>query len=318
MIACNRPHAIVFPGQGTQTVGMGRAIVRSSAAARAVYDEACAALGWAVDTLCFEGPGDRLNAALYAPVAVHVTSLAVAASLAEKGVRPVAAAGHSVGEFAALVFCGALAPDEGLRLVDRRAQLMASVDVDGTMLAIIGLPASVVARLCAGRRSTGGILQLAADNSPRHVTVAGTRQEIDALARRLVSQRGVRTASIRASGPFHTDAYAQVQEAWADVLESAALSRPRTPFVSSVTGSALTSVKQIRRALVAQLTDMVRWRESALALGDVGARCLIEAAETQGASRLAQLTLGRAVTCCARPGPGLGVLPSPLRRSVRL
>jgi [acyl-carrier-protein] S-malonyltransferase len=309
MRPCSPPHVLIFPGQGLQRIGMGRAACRASRSARAVYDRASEILGWDVRSLCTDGPAARLDAIRYAQVALHVTNMAVAASLAERGMAPVAVTGHSVGEVSALAAGGALDGDETLQLVDERARLMATVDVDGAMMGVVGLAAPVVTALCERLRRPGGLLCVAADNGPRHVVVSGTPTELGLLTDHLAGRRGVRTARVRAGGPFHSAAYAAIRPAWTEAVASLAISTPHTPFVSSVTGDVVESPDRIRETLIAQPTGMVRWREAVERLPDLGARCVVEAAEQLGVARLARVTLGRRMSSY-RAGVDAGADPS--------
>jgi [acyl-carrier-protein] S-malonyltransferase len=281
---------------------MGAAALAGSSVARQVFADASAALGWDVERLCTQGPAQQLRDTRYTQVAVHVTNLPVAAALDETGVAPVAVAGHSVGELAALVRAGALSPECGLRLVARRGELMASVPHDGMMLNVVGLADGALGELCERVRPPGGLLGISAENAPRHLVVSGTTAEVRRLADRLAGRRGVRTVPLRVGGAFHSAVYDRVMPRWAAAVDASGIGEPAVPFVSSVVGRRVQTPDSIRHCLVSQLTRRVEWRQAVTALGGLGARCLVEVGEGTAVSRLAQLTC-RELSSCSRAWP---------------
>jgi [acyl-carrier-protein] S-malonyltransferase len=299
MNVCARRHAFVFPGQGSQRVGMGAFVLGASSGARDVFAEASDVLGWDVAALCSEGPAARLRETQNTQIAVHVTNLAFSVAIIEAGINSIAAAGHSVGEISALSFAGALTIGDSTRLVAERGRLMATIAHSGGLLSVVGLRRSVLLELVDELRGSNGLLEVVADNAPGHGVVAGSTAELREFRGHLAGCRGVRTVPLQASGAFHSVAYEPLLPEWEAVVSSVDLRQPRRSFVSSVTGRVVSSPNEIRSALTTQLTTGVRWREAVQAISALGATCLIEAGEGVTVSRLAQLTLRQTTTNCS-------------------
>jgi [acyl-carrier-protein] S-malonyltransferase len=251
--------AYLFSPQGSQAIGMGRELADASAAARAVFDEADATLGWSVSGTCWDGPADRLADTRQTQPCLLTASVAGLRALAERAPEaPSMVAGHSVGEYAALVAAGVLEFGAALRLVARRAQLMADADADGGMMAVIGLDRDQVERVveAAGRPTE---LVVANDNAPGQVVISGRR---DSLA---VAEGAMRVAGARrliplpVSGAFHSPLMAGVAEALAEAFESESWSDARVPVVSNVTAEPLTDADRLRALLAEQVRSPVEW-----------------------------------------------------------
>jgi [acyl-carrier-protein] S-malonyltransferase len=259
----------VFPGQGSQFVGMGRDVYEASAAARAIFDLADATLGFALSALCFEGPEQALTATENAQPALLTVSVALLNALAERaGIRVaslVAArssfvAGHSLGEYSALVAAGALDFPTALRLVRRRGELMAEAS-EGGMAAIIGLDEGPLEEVCRAA-SEGEPVVIANYNSPGQLVISGAAAAV-ARACALAKERGAKRAlPLKVSAAFHSPLMRAAAEGLAPAVVGAAVSDARVPALANVTAEPLTSAEAIRRELVAQITSPVRWIDS--------------------------------------------------------
>jgi len=259
--------AFMFPGQGSQKVGMGRAWAEASPAARATFEEADEALGFPLSRLCFEGPEEDLNLTANTQPALVAVSTAVHRALGElaPGLRPVAVAGHSLGEYSALVAAGALGFADALRLVRRRGELMQeAVPVGvGAMAAIIGLDPETIAAI-AQEASQGEVCAVANYNGPAQTVIAGHKDAVD-RAVALARERGARKATLLAvSAPFHSPLMRPAREGMAPLLEAAEFRDPAVPVVTNVDAASVTTGAAARDALIRQIDSPVRWVESAL------------------------------------------------------
>ena len=256
----------VFPGQGSQQVGMGRALADSSAAAREVFDEVDEALGQKLSTLMWEGPEDDLRLTENAQPALMAVSLAVVRVLmAEHGIAITTAAyvaGHSLGEYSALAAAGSFRLADTARLLKLRGQAMQRATPVGTgaMAALIGLDYEAAA-MVARDAAAGEICQPANDNAPGQVVVSGHRSAVE-RAIELARARGARRALLLSvSAPFHCTLMQPAAEVMAEALEDVAMQPPMVPLVANVTAGPLKEPEAIRASLVRQVTGTVRWRE---------------------------------------------------------
>ncbi len=252
--------AWLFPGQGSQRPGMGREVWASSPSARLVLEEADAVLGRPLSRLMFEGPEEELRQTAHAQPAILACSLAYLAAALEGGLlsRPPAfVAGHSLGEYTALVAAGALDLASALRLVQRRGELMAQAGRErpGGMVAIVGLPPAAVEEIC---RQSGA--EPANYNAPQQTVVGGPPQAVEE-AMRLARERGGRAMPLSVSGAFHTSLMAAAARGLDQALAQAPIAHARIPVVGNVHPRALTAAEEIREELRAQLTSPVRWLE---------------------------------------------------------
>lgn len=276
------PLALLFPGQGSQEVGMARALVESYPAAKALFDEADEVLGFPLSALCFDGPEETLTDTINAQPALLATSAAALAALQSAlGSLPTPTffAGHSMGEYSALVAAGSIAYADGLRLVRERGRLMkeAGQKAPGLMAAILGLDEAVVAQVCADAQTvTGGIAQIANDNCPGQIVISGDRvgmeramAELEAAGARKVVALAV---SIAAHSPLMIPAAAELKAA----IDTTPIYPPVAPLIGNTTASPLTSADAIRGELVAQLTGSVRWTASMQHALDAGVESFAE------------------------------------------
>jgi [acyl-carrier-protein] S-malonyltransferase len=258
--------AYLFPGQGSQTVGMGADLCAHSPEALKVFDIADSYLGTKISTLCFYGPEETLRQTIYTQPALFATSVAALRALQAAGAPgPAAAAGHSVGEYAALVAAGAVSFETGLHLVERRAQEMhrAALAAPGAMAAVLGLPGVDVAAACeeAMRRETGPV-QAANFNGGGQVVISGTPDGV-AAAGEIARTRGAkRVVALSVSGAFHSPLMSGAAQAMAHVLTETALQDPVIPVVANLTADYETEAEQVKINLAAQIDHPVRWEES--------------------------------------------------------
>jgi len=271
----NNSLAIVFPGQGSQKVGMGEKLRDSSPAAAEVYELADEALGTSLSDLCFSGPEDVLTHTANAQPAILATSLAILAAAIESGAlgsRPAFVAGHSLGEYTALVAAGALRPDEALRLVHQRGRLMAEAGAvhHGTLAAIVGLDTETVEGIC---HDSGA--EVANYNAPGQTVVGGTPETVE-RACALAKERGGRGLPVNVSGAFHTSLMSSAAEQFAPNLEQAHISDPAIPVVGNVSAHPLLTADDARADLMHQVQSPVRWYQSMKMLEDGGMVRVIE------------------------------------------
>ncbi len=257
--------AWVFPGQGAQVVGMGRDVYGEIPAARAVFDEADRVLDVNVSRLCFEGPEDALTATEHAQPALLTVSVALlraVESLLPNGFGgrwPLAVAGHSLGEYSALVAGGALDFATALQLVRRRGLLMASSDV-GTMAAVIGLDDGVVAAVCQEvSEQTGRPVVVANVNAPGQLVISGDSDAVEQAGVVLRERGAKRVLPLRVSGAFHSPLMGHVREGMAEAVAAATVADVSVPLVANVTGQPMTAADAVREELVAQVCSPVLW-----------------------------------------------------------
>jgi len=257
--------AFVFPGQGSQKVGMGRVWAETVPAARAAFEEADEALGFPLSRLCWEGPEEELGLTENTQPALVATSIAIHRALAALApeLAPAAMGGHSLGEYSALVAAEALGFADALRLVRRRGQLMQeAVPVGvGAMAAVIGMDPETIAAVAADA-AQGEICAVANLNGPAQTVLAGHKGAID-RAVALAKERGARKATLLAvSAPFHSPLMRPAREGLAPLLVATPFHDPRVPVVSNVDAVPVTSGDAAREALMRQIDNPVRWVES--------------------------------------------------------
>lgn len=256
--------AYIFPGQGSQSAGMGKDLWESSPAARSIFEEADEVLGYSLSGLCFEGPDERLRQTSHAQPALLTTSVATLAAMAEaRGERsvpePLFVAGHSVGEYAALVASGALPLGDALRLVQQRGRLMheAGQVREGSMAAILGLDLALVEQLC---QQTGA--EIGNINCEGQIVISGSKQALVAaidLARALGAKRAI---PLVVSGAFHSSLMRPAVAGMAAALSGTAFMDPRVPIISNLTARPLYQAESFHHELLEQICSCVQWSGS--------------------------------------------------------
>jgi len=270
--------ALLFSPQGSQAVGMGRELAAGSPASRAIYAAADAALGWPVSALCWEGPEDRLNDTQQTQPCLLTTSLACAAALEEAVGEPLDTAfvaGHSVGEYAAVVAAGVLPLSDALQMVALRGRLMAAQSGSDGMAAVIGLDRDAVQAAVEGVAGPTELV-VANDNAPGQVVISGSLAAIE-RARRVLRARGAkRVIRLNVSGAFHSPHMAPVAEALADAFGELDWRDADPPLVSNVTAEPLVDAGRIRNLLAEQVRSPVEWAASMRRLVAEGVDTFVE------------------------------------------
>lgn len=264
--------AFVFPGQGSQTVGMGADLFAEFPLARRVYEESDAVLGWPLSEMSFSGPAEVLNDTRRTQPAVFVHSVAAFTVLKDIGLAPDMVAGHSLGEYAALFAAGALDLSTSLKLVDARASAMAAAaaKTPGTMAAVVGLDPQTVENALSGIQGV-----VAANfNGPDQVVISGTAEGVEEAGRVLFGLGAKRVLPLKVSGAFHSPLMADAATKVSAALSRETISEPGIPVIPNVTAAPTRDPALLRRLLVEQITGPVRWAQTVRALESAGCvRC---------------------------------------------
>jgi [acyl-carrier-protein] S-malonyltransferase len=269
--------AFIFPGQGSQKVGMGKALAGAFPECRAVFDEADAALGDSLSRLCFEGPEDQLTLTENTQPAILAVSIAAYRLLASKGYTSAFVAGHSLGEYSANVAAGTMAFGDALRIVRRRGRYMQeAVPVGaGTMAAILGLDADAVAQAC-DEAAQGDVVSPANLNGPGQVVIAGSRDAVARAGERAKALGAKRAVPLPVSAPFHCALMKPAAERLAPELRALAVRDPRVPIVANVDAEPKRTAADAIDALVAQVSAPVRWEAVVRRLASEGVTTYVE------------------------------------------
>lgn len=270
----------VFPGQGSQRVGMGGDLVdEHPELAELYYRPADEILGLPLTELCLRGPAEALRDTSVTQPAVFLTSLCTLHALRSRGLAPGAVAGHSLGEYTALVAAGVLEWTDALRLVALRGRLMAAVNarVPGAMAAIIGLPIGDVEAMCAQAAVQGGrIVEIANDNEPAQVVVSGQREAVQQVMAAAKAAGARRAVALEVGAPFHCSLMDEIEEEFAAALDGVLFRDPDVEMVSSVTAQPVTGGAEARTTLRRQLTGRVRWTDTVRQMSSAGVRHFVE------------------------------------------
>lgn len=269
--------AFLFPGQGSQAVGMGKELAEKHPVARQTFEEADAALDFSLSQLCFEGPEDQLRLTENTQPAILTVSVATWRVLKEHGVEPVWVAGHSLGEYSAHVATGTLSFADAVRTVRNRGRYMQeAVPVGvGAMAAIVGMETDKVQQICADA-SEGEVCEPANMNSPEQVVISGNKSAVE-RAVALATERGAKKAVLlQVSAPFHCSLMQQAQERLAADLKALQMQNPSVPVMCNVDAALVKTADASRDALIRQVTGAVRWDECVRGLIAKGAETFVE------------------------------------------
>ncbi len=255
--------AFIFPGQGSQHAGMGREFAANFTAAKAVFEEADSALGFAISELCFNGPDEELQLTANTQPAILTASIAALRVLSQQGMQPDFVAGHSLGEYSALVAAGSLTLTDAVKIVRRRGELMQeAVPVGvGAMAAILGLDASKVAAACA-EAAQDQICSPANFNTPVQTVIAGHKEAVERACAKCIELGAKRAIPLKVSAPFHCALMLPAQELLTPTLAATTFSDLSTPLVNNVDAAIVSSGDVARDGLIRQVSSSVRWAQS--------------------------------------------------------
>jgi [acyl-carrier-protein] S-malonyltransferase len=270
--------AFVFPGQGSQAVGMGKDLYDQFVVAQAVFKEADAALGFSITDLCFNGPEEDLRKTCNTQPAILTVSIACLKVLQQAGRTPAIVAGHSLGEYSALVAAGALSFSDAVRLVRKRGQFMQEAVPlgEGGMAAILGLDRDQIIAICNDIQAKFGAVQAVNFNCPGQVVIAGATKAVEQAMETLKAAGAKRTIPLPVSAPFHSTLLKPAAEKLAAELEKVTVADAQIPFVANVSGKIVTKGSEIKASLVAQAASPVLWEDCVAQILSYGATTFVE------------------------------------------
>lgn len=273
--------AFIFPGQGSQHPGMGRDLADNFSISKHVFDEADAALGFSLSNLCFNGPEEDLQLTANTQPAILTASVAAFRAFSEKGLKPDFVAGHSLGEYSALVAVGTLSLTDAVKLVRRRGELMQeAVPVGvGAMAAILGIDADKVSEACAAASQSVGQGQSCAPanfNSPSQIVIAGHKEAVERATEECKARGAKRAMMLKVSAPFHSSLMMPAQEQMIEPLNATTFNDSNVPIINNVDATIVSSGATSREALIRQISAPVRWTDSVTKLLAEGVETFVE------------------------------------------
>ncbi|KIL12427.1 Malonyl CoA-acyl carrier protein transacylase [Bacillus pumilus] len=270
--------AFLFPGQGSQKIGMGKDLFDQEAVSKAVFEEADKTLGFDLSSMIFEGDAEELTLTYNAQPALLTTSIAILKKFEESGIKADYAAGHSLGEYTALVAAGALSFQDAVYAVRKRGELMneAVPAGEGAMAAILGLDQAALLEVTKEVTESGHLVELANLNCPGQIVISGTAKGVELASEKAKEKGAKRAIALEVSGPFHSALMKPAAEKFTDILSKLNITDAKTPVISNVTADIVTSRDAIETKLIEQLYSPVRFEESVERLIDLGVTTFIE------------------------------------------
>jgi [acyl-carrier-protein] S-malonyltransferase len=270
--------AFLFPGQGSQTVGMGKALAESDRSIMEIFERADDALNFKLSNIIFEGPQDELTLTTNAQPALLTTSIAVLHYFKKSGIEPDFVAGHSLGEYSALVAAEAFSFEEGVRAVRKRGEYMeeAVPNGEGTMAAILGLDRETLAEVTDQVTRDGHTVQLANLNCPGQIVISGSKQGVELAGQKAKEKGAKRVIPLEVSGPFHSVLMKPAAEKFQSVLNEMNMKDAKVPVISNVTANPIHAASEIKEKLIEQLYSPVLWEDSVRKMIELGVDTFIE------------------------------------------
>lgn len=263
-------NGLLFPGQGSQTVGMGKELYEDLPAASALLDKANEVLGYDLKNIIFSGPQEQLTDTRYAQPAIYTVSAMYLEKAKADGLSYDYVAGHSLGEYDALLAAGVYDFETGLKLVAARGEAMSKMNGKGTMAAVMGLSGDKLAEYMVPD------VVMANLNSKTQIVISGTEEAVDAVGEKLSSREDITFKKLRVSAAFHSPQMEEAADVMKGIIENAEMDEPKCNVISNVTGKPTMNLAEIKANLIAQITGQVRWCDTILAMKDAGVDTLYE------------------------------------------
>ncbi len=290
--------AFLFPGQGSQQVGMGQEIAKENERSEAVFEQADQRLGFELSDIIKNGPEDALTRTENTQPALLTTSIAILKAMEEHGIQPDYTAGHSLGEYTALVASGALSFEDAVYAVRKRGMFMeeAVPAGEGAMAAILGMDADTLQTIANRVTEAGDSVQLANLNCPGQIVISGTKEGVEKASDIAKEEGAKRIIPLQVSGPFHSELMKPAADKMGDVLDELTFSDAAIPVVANVTATAITDASEIKKKLIEQIYSPVRWEETIQFLLDEGVDTFVEIGPGKVLSGLVKKIHRRATT----------------------